>query len=364
MKILLCIDNLGRGGRERRIVELIKGLLAKNSLTLSLVIFSDKVDYPEIFDMDIRVHLLPRKPKKDPRIFYKFFKICKQVKPDLIHSWGDMATIYAIPAAQFLTIRLYNGSVADAPHMPNWSNTEFVRKRITSPFSYKIIGNSEEGLKQYKIPPQKAVCIPNGFDFNRTKNLTPPKEIRDELGIKSTCTVGMIGAFHPRKDYAMYLSMAKQVIDKGFDVSFLAIGEGISRRHFMDQVEEKYQGKIIFTGLRTDVESIIGALDIGVLATNPDVHGEGISNAILEFMALGKPVVATEGGGTSEIIDDLRTGFLVQPKSPECMAEKVIHLLIHPILAQQMGQRGKERIINSFNLNDMTDAYLNLYRSA
>jgi len=217
MKILLCIDNLARGGRERRIVELIKGLLATKSFVISLVVFSDRVDYDEIFEMDLDVHLLPRIPKKDPRIFFKFFSLCKKAKPELIHSWGDMATIYAIPAAQLLHIKLYNGSVADAPKTPGWFNTEFRRKKITTPFSYKIIGNSIAGLAQYKIPVKKAVCIYNGFDFNRARNLKPAEEVRNELNITTKNLVGMVGAFHKRKDYTTFLAAAKLIIDQGYE---------------------------------------------------------------------------------------------------------------------------------------------------
>lgn len=364
MNILLCIDNLGRGGRERRIVELMKGLLALKSFTLTLVVFSNRVEYPEVQKMDVEVHLLPRIPKKDPRIFFKFYSICKKAKPDLIHSWGDMATIYAIPSAQLLRIRLFNGSVADAPHMPTWRNTEFLRKKITSPFSFKVIGNSQEGLKQYKIPNNKAVCIYNGFDFARTGNLKEVHEIRKELNIQTRNLVGMIGAFHERKDYTTFLSMAKKVIDQGFDVSFLAIGEGPSRKDYMEGIEEKYRSQIIFTGMRKDVESIIQSLDIGVLATNSEVHGEGISNAILEYMALGKPVVATDGGGTPEIVVDNTTGFIVKAKSPKDLAKKVIFLLKNPTISQVMGKKGKARVWELFNLQDMAKAYINLYKTA
>lgn len=135
MKILLAIDNLGRGGRERRLVELIKGLLQSGDYQITLVVFSSRVEYEEVFDMDINLHMLPRKTKKDPRVFFSFFKISKDAAPDLIHTWGDMATIYAVPSAFLLRIKLINGSVVNAPAHTGWSDPEFFRKKLVLPFS-------------------------------------------------------------------------------------------------------------------------------------------------------------------------------------------------------------------------------------
>jgi len=173
----------------------------------------------------------------------------------------------------------------------------------------------------------------------------------------------MVGAFFDRKDYKTYVAAAKIVLDAGHDVAFLCVGGGQNKEAVFDSIEEKYRKNIIFTGSQEDVESLIHIFDIGVLATNSDIHGEGISNAILEYMAQGKPVVATLGGGTPEIVLDGKTGFTVKPKSPQEMADRIMHLLDNPELAHDMGEKSRERIKNHFNLAHMTAVYMDLYNS-
>lgn len=361
MKILIAIDNLGRGGCERRAVELMKGLLENGNYEISLVVFSNRIEYEEVYDMNIRLFKLPRKTKKDLKVFYKFFKVLKEAKPDLVHSWGDMASIYATPSTTLLGIKLLNGSVVNAPAQTGWKDPDYFRKRIVLPFCAKMIGNSHAGLRAFDIPESKALCVHNGFNFERLENLQDPVDIRERFGLKGKTIVGMMGAFADRKDYHTYLEAAKIVLDAGYDISFLAIGDGANRQKLEASVEKKYADRISFTGLQKDVESILQILDIGVLMTNSDVHGEGISNAILEYMASGKAVIATDGGGSPEIVEQDNTGYLVPAKSPKVVARCIMYLADHPEIAKEMGRKGRDRIETHFNLKDMTSKYIDIY---
>jgi glycosyltransferase involved in cell wall biosynthesis len=109
-------------------------------------------------------------------------------------------------------------------------------------------------------------------------------------------------------------------------------------------------------------EPIIGKCQIGVLATNQATHGEGISNAILECMALGKPVIASENGGNPEVVIDNRTGFLVPPGNSQAISEKLIYLLKNPEIAINMGQQGKTFVNGRFSLAKMEENYIRLYQ--
>ena len=111
----MVIDNLMRGGRERRLVELLKGLLKTEDIHIELVILSRKIEYKEVFDLGLPIHILERKPKKDPRVFFRLFQICKRFAPNIIHSWGLMSSIYAIPTAKLLRAKFINANIYDAP---------------------------------------------------------------------------------------------------------------------------------------------------------------------------------------------------------------------------------------------------------
>ncbi|MCB0558662.1 MAG: glycosyltransferase [Lewinellaceae bacterium] len=362
MKILFLIDSLPRGGKERRMIELLKGLLHNGRYQPAVAILSGKVQYEEIFSLGIPVHTFVRKFKKDPRLFLSIYQLCKRTMPDIIHSWGSMSSIYTVPAAKALGIKLINASVADAPLNLGLSNKKYLWAKLSFPFSDLIVGNSEAGLRAYRAPGSRSQCVYNGFDFNRIPEASSSEEARTRFHIEEGKIVGMVGAFHDRKDYPTYIKAAIQLLEEGRKVSFLAIGDGPHWEKCAAMVPPKFKNRIILPGLIRQVESVIQAFDIGVLATNSLVHGEGISNSILEYMAIGKPVVATDGGGTPEIVADGRTGFLVTPLAPKDMADKIAYLLDHPEKAQQMGEEGRRRIETEFAISRMTERYIEIYQ--
>ncbi|WP_276168408.1 glycosyltransferase [Zobellia alginiliquefaciens] len=362
MKVLLLIDSLTSGGRERRLIELIKGCKEYRDVELSLVTFSDKVHYKEVFELGIPVTIMKRVPKKNPMVFYRLYKFCKNYKPDVIHSWGTMSTILAIPSSVLLGIKIINGNIVNATKDMGFFDKRLLRARLTFPFSQVILGNSVAGLNAYQVPENKRACIYNGFGNERIANLKLSEYVKKELGFTGQRIVGMVASFTDKKDFSSFIRAGLIILQKQTDVVFLAIGDGPNLEKCKQMVPDQYISHFVFTGVRNDVESLVNIFDVGVLATNTDVHGEGISNSILEYMALGKPVVATTGGGTNEIVTDGKTGFLIPNKSPEILADKVMYLLNNPDEASKMGDESKNRIERTFSLRKMTSAYYQLYQ--
>jgi len=361
MNILFLSDSLSKGGKERRMIELIKGLLKMPNIYIDLVLFKNSIEYPEIHDLGVTLHIIERKPKHNPLTFLKLLKICKQVRPDVIHSWSSMCAIFAFPSVKLLKIKLLNSNIANAPNNLRLWKKELFRAKLTFLFSDVVVGNSKAGLMAYRAPKSKSICIPNGFDFNRVKKIESAEQVREKYKIKTRFVIGKIAAFANRKDYDTYINAAHQIVKERDDVTFFAIGNGPNFERVKKAVPANTRDKILFTGGIFDVESIINIFDIGILCTNIDVHGEGISNSIIEYMALGKPVIATKGGGTNEIVLDGETGFLVPPKSSVLLANKMLKLLDNPDEGAQMGRVGRQRINDHFNLEKMTSAYFQLY---
>lgn len=363
MKVLLIIDSLTSGGKERRFVELVKGLSKEKSLTCEIVILSNIIHYNEVFDQHYPVHKIPRMHKYDPSVFYKLYSIFKNFHPDIVHSWESMATLYALPIAKMFRARFINAMIAFAPdRLPPFSNLA-IRSKITFPFSDVILSNSAAGLRAFKVPADKGTFIHNGFDINRINNLENPDVIRKAYKIETKFVVGMVGAFSDRKDYHTFLSVARELILKEYPITFIAIGTGPNLEACKASVEDLNSNRIVFTGLQEQIESIVNIFDIGVLTTNQAIHGEGISNAILEYMALGKPVIATKGGGNGELIVDSETGFLIPSHDTNALISKITGLTENQNLMLEMGRKGKERIIASFSLEKMTHQYISLYKT-
>jgi glycosyltransferase involved in cell wall biosynthesis len=357
MKILFIIDTLGSGGKERRLSELLKSLKSTTKVDFELVVMSNDIHYREVLDLNIKVHKIIRKNRKDLSVFKAIYLLIKKCKPDIVHCWDSMTAVYVTPACKLLGCKLVNGMIIDAPQKRNVTNKHWLRARLTFPFSDIIVGNSQAGLKAYKAPKSKSVVVYNGFNFNRVDNLVPENDIRNKLEIETKHIVGMVANFWWRKDYPTYFRAAQILLKKRRDVVFLAIGSNTDLAESQALIEKEYNENFRLLGRITGTESFINAMDICVLST----FTEGISNAILEYMALGKPVIATVGGGTAEIVADQVTGFLVEQSNPEDLARSIEVLLDNPILCKKMGSAGKERIRTEFSIDKMVKEYTNLY---
>ena len=127
-----------------------------------------------------------------------------------------------------------------------------------------------------------------------------------------------------------------------------------------ERVLPMHSSKIKFLGKQDKVEEIVSLFSVGVLCSS--VNGEGISNAIMEYMVLKKPVVATDCDGNRELVVDGETGYLIPRGNAKELVAKIIQLLDDNDLAQRLGNAGYIRIVDKFTLEKMTLNYVSLYQ--
>jgi len=360
VRILFVIDTLGSGGKERRLTELLKELCARQDIEFQLVVMSNDIHYTDVYKLGIVIHRIIRRSPKDPLVFRKLRILIKSYKPDAVHCWESMTAVYLAPVCFLLKCRLINGMVTNAPVRQNITNHHWLRGKLTFPFSWKVVSNSVAGLEAYNVPVRKGVVIANGFNFDRLDNIRGRDTVREELHISKGFIIGMVASFTMQKDYPTFYEAAQLLLEKRDDVTFLAIGKGTDLEESTGRVKERFRDHFRFLGIRDDVESFVNAMDIGVLST----FTEGLSNSIIEYMALGKPVIATEGGGTSELVQEGLTGYLVQVAEPDTLAEKMDILLNDADMRYRMGEAGKNLIMNRFSIDIMVNRYVALYKQA
>lgn len=360
-RILHIIDALGVGGKERRSVELLKALSPNPKYKFQVVVLSEEIHFKEIYQLPLTVHHLKRTTKKDARVLLRLLQVVRRFRPHIIHVWDSMSAIYGLPAAIMFGAKLVNAMITDADPNVRPFTKLYVRSRITFPFSDVILANSRAGLVAYSAPPMKSRVIHGGFDSNRANVIRPLSDVKEEFSICTPEVVGMVGAFETRKDYRTYLEAAIQILRRRSSVTFVAVGDGKLLAGLKGEYEVKSKGRIVFTRHQTDVQSIINTFNIGVLITDCRFHGEGISNAILEYMGQGIPVVATDSGGTNELVVDGVTGFLVQCAAVAEVVERITQLLDDPALAKTMGLNGRDRVNNEFSIEAMAQRHMSLY---
>jgi glycosyltransferase involved in cell wall biosynthesis len=185
--------------------------------------------------------------------------------------------------------------------------------------------------------------------------------VRARTGINTDKVVGMVASFNKYKDQNTFITAAQKILSMRNNVSFLLIGDGENIQTCKMKVLPEFRDKIIFLGKIKKVEEIINIFNVGVLCSTN--YGEGISNSIMEYMALKKPVIATDCEGNRELVVEGKTGFLVGQGNAKELAARIIQLLDNDSLTTQFGDAGHKRIVSEFNMEKFISKYIKLYKS-
>ena len=362
MKVVLFCGNLRTGGRERRMLELAKYLSNCTDIEVYILLIRQYVNYPILYSLPVPVHyIIQKNDKKKPLIVaYRILTTIKRIKPNLIHTWGSEETLYILPSIVLFKISLINGQITSAPPKECISFSEKIINKINFYFSDIIISNSYAGIKSFNPPHNKSRVIYNGIDMNRFNNMPDKNVVKTKYNIRATYAVVMVGSFTENKDYDRFIRIANLVCNIRKDISFVCIG-GPSRSTESFQRAKKQaelNPLIIITGIISEVEAVVNACDIGVLFSP---NGEGISNAILEYIALEKPVIAYDIGGTKEIITNGENGILINDENDFQVSKMINDLIDNVELRDKLGKSGRKLIEKCFTLERMGIDYVDLY---
>jgi sugar transferase (PEP-CTERM/EpsH1 system associated) len=290
-------------------------------------------------------------------------RLFRKLRPDIVHTrnWTCIdAIIGARLAGVPVVIHGEHGREAADPEGRNPRRRQV--RRLLAPFVTEFVTVSRDLarwlVEQVRVPARKVRTIYNGVDTGR---FAPGDRAaaRHALGIPDDWAVaGTVSRLDPVKDQAGLIRAFAQTPNVGKSALVIA-GDGPSRPQLEAVIKELgLGGRVRLLGERDDVPLVLRALDVFVL---PSI-GEGISNAILEAMATGLAVIATRVGGNVELVREAVTGSLIEPRSPEALAEALTAYLADPARARKHGAAGRERAVAEFGLERMLAAYEALYR--
>jgi glycosyltransferase involved in cell wall biosynthesis len=216
---------------------------------------------------------------------------------------------------------------------------------------YELIKLSGNGIANSKI-----VRIHNGIDCTRwvlpfDKRMQFKKEVREKYGIPLSSKVwGYVGRLSSEKGCDVFVTSAAEILEKYSNAYFLIVGDGGMRNELECEVRASHlEKKIIFAGFQTEMEKYISCLDVLILPSKM----ETFSLTILQAMALGIPVVATDVGGNPEQVVNGYTGYMCKTENPIDLAMKVCQLFANADNCNVMGKRAREIITNYLNTNRM-----------
>jgi glycosyltransferase involved in cell wall biosynthesis len=208
-------------------------------------------------------------------------------------------------------------------------------------------------------PAERLHTVLNGVDLQHFRPSRDRGASRAPLGLPLTVPViGTVARLSPEKDQFTLLQAFARVRQALPEARLVIVGDGPLRPDLTAQSQELGVAEhTLFLGERSDVAALFGAMDVFCLPSRT----EGTSLTLLEAMASGLPVVATAVGGTPEVVEADRSGFLVPPAEPQALADALVRVLKHPDLADRMGAAGRGIVAARYSLRAMVEQYSELY---
>lgn len=368
--VLHVVYRFDTGGLENGVVNLINHMPI-NAYRHVILALTEVTDFRHrITRGDVDFFALNKSPGHAFKLYPQLFRIFRKLRPDIVHT-RNLAALEVVVPAWFagVRVRIHGEHGRDVGDLDG-SNRKFQWiRRIYSPFVNHYLALSRDLacylVERVKISPAKVTQVYNGVDLA----LFSPSQGRRYLTVVGCPFVGpdlwiagTVGRMQTVKDQVTLAHAFVRVLEKApvlrSRLRLVLVGDGDLRAQCQAVLDAAGVSDLAWLpGERSDVPDIMRSLDCFVLPS----LAEGISNTILEAMASGLPVVATDVGGNADLVVHGITGHIVPAANVEAMALSLLQLASEPELARSMGLAGRLRVFEKFSLQAMVGTYQGLY---
>lgn len=316
-------------------------------------------------DIGVKVTNFDLKTLIDFRIIFKLVHYIKKHKIDIVETAVFPSDVYGRISARLANVPI----IISTMHRAEDHKQEAIYRALffvdtfTMAFTTKIIAVSQ-AVKNYliswhKMRADKIKVIYNGLDPRNYSCDVDKATLRSALGLAPEVPiVAVVGRLVKLKGIDYFLRAASAILVAGENVQFLVVGEGPLKGDLTKQAKILGIGRnVYFAGFREDIPEILSAIDILVV---PSLW-EGLPLVVLEGMLSGKPIVATRVGGIPEAVKDGKSGILVPPRDVDALRDSVLELLKNPEKRKELGERGKQRALQYFDIERMVRDYTGVY---
>ena len=367
---LQLIGSFAEGGSERQAVQLVRLMKERGRYNVHVAcldgsgVLRDEVERLGFTDIP-QFPLTSFYDRNAVRQLNRFARFLREREIEIVQSHDFYTNVFGMAAASLARVPV---RIASRRETTGWRSSaqKFVERRAYS-LAQAIVTNcnaARDQLISEGVSKKKINTIYNGLDFERVTPQAPMKR-HDAISLfglpgdlNGHVVTIVANLRHPVKNHTMFLRAARRVSDALPQARFVIAGEGELMNPMRVLAEQLGQTESVFFIGRCDrIGDLLGLSDVCVLAST----AEGFPNAILEYMAAARPVVATDVGGAREAIADGTTGYLVPSNDDSAMAERIVALLRDPVEARAMGERGREVIREKFSCEAQLERTQELY---
>jgi L-malate glycosyltransferase len=356
-------------GAEVQVATAASYLVERPDVRMSAVLLNDGPLANELRRLGIPVVVIDEHRHNAARILIGLARYLRSHPADIVHTHRYKDTMLGACAARLAGVPCVFRTVHGwSEALRGWDRVKFVLYDALDKMTLRclvdrIIAVSTHvagRLEDAGCSPAAVVPLHNGVALHRIRPARARDEVRRELGIdEDTPLVGTVGRLSPVKGQAHLLQSARLVLEQQPAARFLIVGDGPLKADLIGAAMSLgIDRACLFVGARTDVYDLISAMDVFVL---PSLD-EGLPLALLEAMALARPVVATAVGGVPEVIAHRRTGLLVKPRDERALADACVALLSNREWADTLGTRARQKAIQEFSHERHGQALVGMYR--
>lgn len=366
--ILFVTSSLGLGGAERQLLLIANGLKNKG-FDIHFFCFGPTDQIGKILqDNDIIVNsTTTRKSTSLFKTLISLYRLVRSYRPDIIHFFLPKAYLFGAPIAK---IAGQKTMIMGRRSLNNYQRKYVIAgwfERLLHKQMKAVVGNSKKVIQQLEqeenVPSDKLHLIYNGIEALPISTQFNRNELRKELGIPAESLVFIIIAnLIPYKGHIELIKafgLIKDKLPEHWDLICVGRDTGIQNQLNVLCHSNGISDHVHFIGQRNDIGDLISCADIGLLTS----HEEGFSNAILEIMSFGLPMIVTDVGGNKEAVIDGQNGFVVPPKDPEELSKALLKLLNGKLDLIEIKEINSIRILNNFSIQQCIHKYEKLYLS-
>jgi glycosyltransferase involved in cell wall biosynthesis len=360
VRVCFLIDELAPAGTESQLLALIRHLDRRRVWPYLCLLRGDKPASQALEPDDCPILRLHVGALRSPGTLLKagrFLRFLRRERIDVVQAYFPDSSYFGVPMAWLARVKHRLRTRNNIGH----AQTPLHRRlgRALNVFTTRTIANctaARRALLEAEQPrPETVVVLENGVDLDRFAGI-PPLTARE---VDEPC-IGVIANLRPVKGLIEFISAAARVSGRYPRAMFAVAGEGELRAELERQADAAgLAGRFELPGCVADVPGFLANLDVAVLCS----HAEGMSNALLEYMAAGRPIVATAVGATPDLIADGVHGLLVPPRDAARLADAIAHLLDDRELAQRLGAAARRRALERYSREAMVRRFEEFYLS-
>lgn len=365
---LFVVNNLGIGGSERKIVRLVNRL-KDEGVHVELACLNGPFTLEQGVRRDVPLRRLERRGKFSLGALWRLRKLLVRERPATVLALNLYQALYVALATLLLPYRPRTVALVNTSTFRGHRAWKRVYQSVLSRFDLTVHGSEAQRQFWFKsncAAWKRSTVIYNGVDsdhFESTAVFEAGKRLRASLGLKpESLLVGTVGMCRPEKNQEALLTTLRRLRVSRVDAHLVIAGSGpLLERLRRRAVELEIFDRVHFIGAVEDVRPVLAALDVFAL---PSIAVESFSNAALEAMSMGRPVILSDIGGAREMINDGVEGYVVATAELEARLPAMIAALYSDRRKrQQMGMAARNRAVSCFSVGAMVAGYRGLLDS-